>query len=125
MKNEKGLLIAHCICITFSLFLMAALRAWENSPSGTFFEAGEDMDNLESQCDNDGYLIMVSTKDALVGAYWCSTPLKHYWCRVCVNVALPQTYTVDQIENIGIEMKLEDLWDIYKLVPSGTPLLLY
>jgi hypothetical protein len=124
MKDERKLLYAYGISITICLFILVAARTWEKSPSGTFFEASEEMDRLEEQYDGE-YIVMVSTKDALVGTYYRHTPIKHYMCRVVTMSDEPTAYTVEQLESIGIEMGVDNYWDIYNSVPKGTPMLVY
>lgn len=124
-EKEKKVLTVYALTILTCLLVLIGVKVWEESPAGNFFEACEEMDRIEPRYDADGYFIMVSTKDALVGTYWCNTPLKHYRCRVCLKVLTPQVHTVDDIENIGIDMDSEDLWEIYQTVPDGTPLLIY
>ena len=127
MKNEevRKVLMVEAAVILFLILVIIGFRVWEKSESGRYFEACEDMDIQEKHYDADGYFIMVSTKDSVVGTYWCSKPLHHYKCRVCVKVSTPQVCTVDQIENIGVGMELDDLKEIYETIPEGTPLLIY
>lgn len=124
-EKEKKVLTVYALTILACLLVLIGMKVWEESPAGNFFEACEDMDRIEPRYDADGYFIMVSTKDALVGTYWCNTPLHHYRCRVHVKVTTPQVTKVDMIENIGIGLDLDDLKEIYETIPEGTPLLIY
>lgn len=123
--KEKKLLFAYGITLLAALTALLVFKLWEESPSGKYYEACEDMDSQEKHYDADGYFIMISTGDSVVGTYWCNKPLHHYKCRVCVQVTTPQVFTVDLIENIGIDLDLADLKEIYETIPEGTPLLIY
>ena len=123
-EGRKGLKV-QAICMLIGLLLIFCFRVWEKSPSGRFYEGVEDMNHIEPHYDADGYFIMVSTKDGIVGTYWCSSPLKHYRCTVILKVDTPTVHTVDDIEHIGIDMELDDLKEIYETIPEGTPLLIY
>jgi hypothetical protein len=123
--KERKLLFAYGIALVVGLTALIGFKVWEESPSGKYYEACEDMDRVEPHYDADGYFIMISTEDGVIGTYFCNRPLHHYRCRVHVKVTTPQVTKVDMIENIGIGLDLDDLKEIYETIPEGTPLLIY
>ena len=124
-EKMKEVLKVEAAILLFLVLVLIGFRIWEQTETGRWMEACEDMDLHEKHFDADGYFIMVNTKDGIVGTYWCSRPLKHYRCTVNVQVETPQVFTVDLIENIGIDMDVDCFRDIYETIPEGTPLWIY
>lgn len=124
-EKMKKVLKVEAAILLFLVLALIGFKMWEETEAGRWVEACEDMDLHEKHFDADGYFIMISTEDGVIGTYLCNRPLHHYRCRVHVKVTTPQVTKVDMIENIGIGLDLDDLKEIYETIPEGTPLLIY
>ena len=116
----------YLVVIITAVVVMIGFKVWEHSENGRRFEAIEEMNSKELHYDADGYFLMIDTENGLIGIYDAIKPLKHYDCKVMVEINKPGVvWKVTDLELLGLDIAPEYLTEIYRTVPAETPVLVY
>ena len=106
--------------IAIAILVIGIIRTIQN-------DAIDHMNKEELHYDANGYFVMISADDGLIGVYDGRNPIKHYGCKVPKNLDLsrPIVITVGDLGSEGITIPKADFKELHETVPDETPVLIY